>query len=532
LEHQLQGFQDEESARLLCWILQPDEQRLFEGFVLERATREQAHDVLLACDEPFSAAAAHGIALVRALEQELEAAAEKLEDADVYDISWTPPPLPSNLARGKGQPAPDQLYLREALMSLREHECSRDGRLTLCLNPQAVADPASYARWLHGLVYLLDDANVRVIASAGHEDSWCAALQTAYPERVRLLVADLNMPLALEEISAAAEDSEEPAGRFRQALVQAANALGRGDSSAARGLCELATTIARNEGWPHLEFAAQQLLASGSLGLGSHSEAFAAFEQAERVTAHDLTQGTNWLTPLFLQARLGKAAAAVAAGAWPLAARLFANEALPLAQALSDRRVELECRRMASYCEERAGNVTLAWKHAVAAVAVGASLSADERRSTTLPFVGQALLRMISGFGHRKQRQAIGRKFASLLGQDWQKLIQPGAASAEDMEASALARQEPPAPAPAAEFDGPPSEVEAEAAPLEATLDAGGMVPYFSTPASDVGAAPGPVDPIWDWPEEPPAAASADPEPAPSPERTLVIPSAGRGEPR
>lgn len=476
LRAQLESFQRDPAARLLCWVLAPDEERLFDALVAERSAEQGSPVTFLSCTEPFSTPSGHGVAVTLALEQDLDLENSELESRDVYDIAWTPPAPPDRLKRTRGQPAPDQCYLVSVLASLRGHLCPRGEPLTLCLRPEAVGDPKRYASWLSELAALLDDPELRVVAPSRLDSPLPSVLASARPDRVRLIRADLDMPGALAEIAAAAEDESEPSGRFRTAFVQASTALGRQEGAQAQQYGKLAAKIAESERWPHLEFAVHQLLGAGALSAGDPVGAFTSFEAAERVTVHDLRAGPSFLTPLLLQARLGKGSAAVAAGAFARGAQVFESEALPVARLLEDRRMELECRRMASYCEERSGNTSAAWKQAVAATLVGASLPPEERRSTTLPFVGQSHLRLLKGLGHGRQRDAIHRKFSDLLGSDWQSLLEPGLACAQDMESSPLGRQDPEGAA-GGTREGIPSALMQEATlpgtdPVDPTLEA------------------------------------------------------------
>jgi len=302
--------------------------------------------------------------------------------------------------------------------------------------PEAIVELESYARWLSELGFLLADADVRISVTCELERSWGHALARAHPVRVRLQRAALDMPSALEEISQASDDFEEPSGRYRHAFVRASNAVRSADPAGARHFCEQAASIAREQAWAHLEFAAHQLFGAAALGFGDLRGAFAAFEQAERATHHDIRFGATWMSPLLLQARLSKGAVAVTGAVWQLAARIFAEEALPVARALSDRRNELECHRLAAYCQERAGNSQANREHLIRALSIGESLPAAERRQTTLPFVGEALLRMTRGITQRSERVQLSRKLVQLLGKDWEQLLKRTSATPEEAEAA------------------------------------------------------------------------------------------------
>lgn len=436
LRERVREFVTEPEARILCFRLSDDEQRLFEGFV--RLAQEEPNEqyFVLSSEEPFTSRSAHGITLVQGLLEAEQERADELAEQDIYDIPWNPPPAPARVERHRGEPPPDQVYLLAALGSLKERHCETGQRLLLCLNPAQISDLETYARWLSELGFLLSDADVRVCITCDVERSWGHALAKAHPVRVKLVRAELDVPGALEEISDAADDFDEPSGRYRKAFVQANNAIRAGDPEKLRASCELAVTIARQEAWAHLEFAAQQLLGAGMLGFGDLRAAFAAFEDAERATHHDIRFGATWMSPLLLQARLCKGSVALTGSVWHLAARIFAEEALPVARALGDPKSELECLRLAAYSEERLGNAQREREHLLAALSLAETMAPAERRQTTLPFVGEALLRGARGITQWSERSQYDKKLTQLLGKDWQELAKKSSASADEAEAS------------------------------------------------------------------------------------------------
>jgi hypothetical protein len=431
LEGELRGFCEDPPARVLAWVLAPDEQRLFEGFLAFERERKDSGRVLIVSGEPFRAREAHGLGLVRSLEAVARGRAAALTSADTYDIAWTAPAPPRELGRKRGAPPPDLVYLRDALLDFQSYALDEANTLILCLRPRQVENLGEYARWLSDLGFLLAEHELRVVAVASSEENFGPALALANPQRVRVAVAGLEMATALEEVAALLADAEESSGRYRRSFLEASNALGAGNLAAALAPAERARQIARTENWSHLEFAVNQLLAGGALGLGDLKRAYVSFDDAERATHHDIRFGATWLSPALLQARLGKGAVALLGHAWKLGARLFADEALPVARAMNDHKAEIECLRLAAYCEERAGDEVRARMYVEAALATGRTLPPVERQRTTLAHVGEARLRLARGLGQRAERAEIERAMAALLGKDWHELAKPGAAAPE-----------------------------------------------------------------------------------------------------
>ena len=90
-----------------------------------------------------------------------------------------------------------------------------------------------------------------------------------------------------------------------------------------------------------------------------------------------------------------------------------------MARELRDARMELECWRMASWCCEVAKEVERAWENCQRAWEVGRAMDARARETSTLPYVGDALVRL----SHERQgvqaAQAMESQVESVLGNDW-----------------------------------------------------------------------------------------------------------------
>lgn len=436
LERALREFLADPRARIVCWQLAEDEPRMFEAFIRSRTEAAEPSYVLLECNAPFTARATHGISLVQALLNSERERADELAADGVYDAPWQAPAAPARSERQRGEPPPDQLHLIAALASLKERHCSPGQQLLISLLPEDVVSAESYARWLSELAFLLSDADIRVSVTCALERSFGPVLARAHPGRIWLERAALDMPAALEELNRASTDYAEPPGRYRQHLLQANRSIAEGELAAARSGCEQAAGIAREQGWSHLEFAAHQMLGAAALAFGDLPAAFASFEEAERATHHDIRFGATWLSPLLLQARLSKGVVAITGSVWQLGAKIFMDQALPVARALSDAKSELECRRLAAHCEEHAKNEGRAREHLIAALAVAERVPALERRQTTLPFVGRALLHLARGVGRRSERAQLNQKMTQLLGEDWEGLLEPQSPSDADAEAA------------------------------------------------------------------------------------------------
>lgn len=425
LKEQYREFIADPAARVLLWRFAEDETRMLEALVQQNAVTAESGDAILDVPCQFELRYEYGIIVIHDLDELLDEIAKSLGDAGPPQPVWIPPQPPASLDRRAGSPAPDQQYMVKALHSLYEHMQPQAKHLTLVLEPREVSDPAEWLGWLEDLVPLLDDEKVRYIVPHDGSEPRLEALGQRYRGRVMSVEANLDMPAALEEIAAKTPDANLPAGLFRSHFVKLGKAVGKKDLAGARLQAPPALLIAQSQNWTHLEFAVYQALATGELGLGDPNAAMLSYTKAGDAATRTVAGGADWAHSLVLQSRLGMGAVAVTMGAWQLGARLYGQEALPSAVNAHDKMAQMDCLRMAAYCEERGGDYDGAWQHLTQALGIGRELSQPEREATTLPFVGEAMLRICQTERYNSQRYGVEQQMVSLLGPDWKERCKP-----------------------------------------------------------------------------------------------------------
>lgn len=456
LKGQYRAFIDDPAARVLLWKLAADETRMLEALVQQNAITAETGDAILEVPCQFEHRFDYGIVIVHDLDEMLDQVAEALGDSGPPQPVWMPPYPPTSLERRPGAPAPDQQYLVQAMHSLWEHMQPQAKHLTLVLEPRSVADPGQYVGWLDDLVPLLDDEKVRYIVPHDGTQPLLLALGARYKGRVTMADANLDMPGAYEEIALRTKDVNEPPGQFRLQFIKLGKALGNKNLPQARAEAAPAIAVAQQQGWPHLEFAAYQALATGELGLGDTNAAMLSFTKAGDAATRAVGGGAEWAEGLVMQSRLGMGAVAVTMGAWPLGAKLYAEQALPSAVKTQDKLAQLDCLRMAAYCEERGGQYDAAWQHLTQCLNLGREMSPEQREASTLPFVGQAMLRICQTERYNSYRHGVDQQMVALMGPDWQSKAAPQTAPQDGDAPSPLENAAPPPGLPTAGTAPPP----------------------------------------------------------------------------
>ncbi len=425
MREQYLAFADDDAARVLRWQLAADEASMLDAFVQVEAREGATEDLLLLLESPFRAAAGHGHVLVTELAQRYDLLRESLQEAGVADASWRPPRPPG---ASKGAIAADVVHLRDTAASFHEHHQPLLRRFTLVLRPSSIADPAVYVAWLSQATTAFDDPTCKLVLVESKEAPAFDAVQPV--EHVRVTAADLDMPAAMHEINAGS-DLESPAGRFRTAFLHLSEAVAEHDMPTAKAHGDEALAIARGEGWTHLVVATHYTLGAAYLGEAQHPAAMQSFREAEAEATTAETAGEPWAGQLVLQSRLGQGAVCVATQSWPLGARIYGDAALRSATALGDARMQIEALRMAAYCNEQHRELALAWDQCVHALAVGARIPVEERGTTTLAWVGEAMLRLCTARGFRGRERAVHDNMQQLLGPDWRPDARPRDVAAE-----------------------------------------------------------------------------------------------------
>ena len=282
----------------------------------------------------------------------------------------------------------------------------------MLLLPPEVSDYAEWQRWLRGAA-LHCPTEVRVVVVDDLDAPALEALAAAEPERVHSVAADLEMHVFLAEMARAA-GSAGPDGEFRVQFTAMTSAIGAGRLEEARAAGDGALAVTERQGWIHLAAAVHFALASGFASAGRPAEALASYRDADgcarRLAATDEELGPK----LRLYAAFGVGSTLLGVGDFQRAASVYEVSA-PVAARAGDAWLLTECWRMAAYCHERVGGAATAWEHYFRALTAAEGIPAPERKSSTIPFIRDALLRLAAESAPHVE--AVEREVSRLLGE-------------------------------------------------------------------------------------------------------------------
>jgi tetratricopeptide (TPR) repeat protein len=284
---------------------------------------------------------------------------------------------------------------------------------------QRSAFPDAYAQWwtaccrIHREYGLWPD-KLRLVVFDNADAPGLNAPAEAAPEQMLSLTAPLDMRGAIDGILDNADDGS-PGAEFRRFLVDLNDAIGRQQAGRMETLSDKAIAIAQAQQWTDMLATVYLLRAAGFLNMEHFDRALADYRHAQASAQQGEREDKPGCDKLHLQACMCEGTTLFSAGQFEAAATAY-RQAAELAEAQQDSLMNLEGRRMESFCMERLKRRRQAWESANRALQVGRDMEETERHQSTLRFVGEALLRTAPDARNKDRAEQALRE---LLGPDW-----------------------------------------------------------------------------------------------------------------
>lgn len=416
LEEQWETFIDSEQP-ILRWLIPPDSYQIARAFVKVKEQFEDDNpDLFIGLASVFADPGRFAFALADELNQAVEdGLAEAEADDDAGDnpnpLRWQPP--------GPGRHKNGFQALMACAAAVIEAFGDYFEYLTLAVTPAEVHDPDAYAQWwtaccrIHREYGLWPD-KLRLVVFDNADAPGLNAPAEAAPEQMLSLTAPLDMRGAIDGILDNADDGS-PGAEFRRLLVDLNDAIGRQQSGRMETLSDKAITIAQAQQWTDMLATVYLLRAAGFLNMEHFDRALADYRHAQASAQQGEREDKPGCDKLHLQACMCEGTTLFSAGQFEAAATAY-RQAAELAEAQQDKLMNLEGRRMESFCMERLKRRRQAWESANRALQVGRDMEETERHQSTLRFVGEALLRTAPDARNKDRAEQALRE---LLGPDW-----------------------------------------------------------------------------------------------------------------
>ena len=408
-------FIEQPAGRILRWLTDDDSVQMIQLFVdLQSEPVSEIPELFIEFKAPFDQPAKYAASIVESLQAQYDANREEIV-AEGIQSDWTCPPL-SNPITTK-----DLLITLESFQ--KSHETLTE-HLAIVLWPETTKHAASWERWLTDLVSLGIPASIRVVVVDRKNYPALESLANAQPEKVVSIDPQLDMPAAYEQIVAAVPGSS-PGHDFRKYFVALTNAAGSGDLAKAESVAVKAIAIATKEQWFYLISAAQMALGAAYFAAGKLEDTIQCYRAANKAVAGKDDVASKKLD---VPTRMAEGSALIAAEKYGEAAKVFQNAAVVAAgYGEAEATSELECWRMAGWCHETNSQPAQGWDCGEKALAVGAKLEESAREMSTLPYVGQMMIRLADAGTQKKRKREIEDRMVKLLGPDWTAALEQGA---------------------------------------------------------------------------------------------------------
>ncbi len=404
-------FADNPDARLCRWLATDTERKIIDVF-LEVQGHESGTtpDLFIRFEEPFNDPGRYGFALLASLRKQYEEIREGIREEGI-DANWRCPEANPN--------EQDVAAFARGLASLQTHYQATIEKVVAVLTPDRVKAPKDFQGWLQRLLRTGIAAGLRVMVFDDLASPALEELQKAEDKLVKTIKPNLDMPAAYLEL-ARGTGAAGPGVAFRIGFLELTQAAGTGDVALMKAKAAAALAIAQQQGWPQMQAVVQMALGAALLGANKGQEAMAAYRAAGTLMA---AQKNDPAAPkLLLQGKLGEGVTLFSGGKHLEAAKVY-EEAAALAEQHKDYLMCMESWRMASHCHEAAKQVEPSWRCGNRALDAAAKMEPDVRANSTLPFVGQALLR-IAGRGNREHVDQVRSRMQQLAGADWEKKLE------------------------------------------------------------------------------------------------------------
>ncbi len=409
-------FAKDPDARICRWKVESDEVRMIEAFIKrESANEAETDDYFLSFRPPFDHYDDYAILLNAVIQEEIEVLQKQFNE----EVFKTPA---SNSTGFKIKNAPS--YFLNQLSDLRTGFLDFPGHLVAVLLPGEIADTKGYLKWLEQVIKNEIPDNVRFLVIDLDTAPFYQALAEKYPRLIHTIEPNLDMDGAMKEL-ASAGDPRDPGVKFRKLLVEMSQHAAKGRIKEMERTGEAAIAVATQQGWQELQTNTYFLMASGYLRTGDKEKSIATYDKAALIAATGWQDGDDLCAKLLVQILLCKGSVFFGEKDYEMAREIYTNAIAP-ADDVKFHMGHLEARRMIATCYDFENEKKEAWKTYMEALDIGEHIDAEFRSSSTLPYVGAALVRIADDDGKDKVVKEIEEKMEELCGADWKKKVRKG----------------------------------------------------------------------------------------------------------
>jgi len=411
-------FAQNPETRALRWLLVADEARMIDLFLeMQNEEISDIPDLFIRFEAPFENPAHYGFILRQALCDQYEESREDIGQEGLA-TDWTCP-LP--------QPGDLPTFINSC-RSFGEHYSELMENLVVALIPETVADASAWEQWLLDLVNAELPPNLKIMVVDFLDSPALERLAQEAEERVQSVAPALDMPGAMEELVRDVP-GHGPGHTFRRLFVALTNAAEAGALNKCQKAADSALAIATKEKWPQMQVVIHMALGGAFIGAGKFDDALASYQKSEQIAVAANEAEDPAAPKLMLQSKMAQGSALIGQSRYADAAAVY-ESAAALAENQQDHFMILENWRMAAYCQEKLEQIDRSWDAGQLAIQAAEKMDDDLRANSTLPYVGQGLLRIAEKRDDSKGAEMVEQRMVALIGPDWKAKLEPGDVSA------------------------------------------------------------------------------------------------------
>lgn len=413
LHEQYQAYVTAPKARVALWHLEADEYGLFRAYVdRETSLDGKGSDLLLKFETPFRKKGDYAESLVGELAENV-ATYNKDHEQHQLELAWRPS------SRGD-----TPRYFTHQLADFgRSLSDLGDGKVVAYLMPIEVKNWNRLAEWLLEAVAEGIPETVRLMVVDFKEDPVLGKLAVAQHPAVLPLDPQLDVPGMMKEISQAA-GGDKPGAVFQRHFIDLAKAASERRMPDVEKHANFAMAIAVAEDWKHLQVTVLNTVGTAWMNRKEMDKALAEFEKAEKIARIAWKQEEDGATSNLANTLFFQGAVLSTTKEYERAAEVYHN-IIPVLEEDENQRYSLfEAWRMTGQARELAGDKSEAVEANLNALTVGEGLDELIRESSTLPYVGAALIRLSDYNQGQYRDHEIDGRLAKLFGPDWRERTQ------------------------------------------------------------------------------------------------------------
>ncbi|MEM6631463.1 MAG: hypothetical protein AAF694_17410 [Bacteroidota bacterium] len=414
VQKKYEEFRKDPEARMCLWLLEHDEVSMIDAFFdTETTIHADYPDLFIKFEPAFEGKAAYDEALYREL-YDLATDYRNSDEEGKIPFHWAPPAFEKIVFF-------DPAFFLKTLSEFWEGIPDLQDYVVAYFTPKSVTDFQEFKEWMKESLESEWENKVRFMLLDSITQPRYLDLAEEFSVRVKVVEPELNMDQAMKDISNAAGSPDDPGTQYRNHFIDLTKAGAKGEMKEARAAGDKAIKICIDQNWPHLQISVLFALGAAWMNQQEPEKSLVEYDEAEKLARAEKNQGNQLAAVLLPNVLFAKAAAHIQMQEFELAATLYKGIPEHLGE---NYRQSLEAWRMAGFCYDTHGAVVEAYDAYTKALEVTDQMEAEQVKDSTLPYVGEALIRLDKELEDGKNVDALYQKLDSKLGKNWEKPLE------------------------------------------------------------------------------------------------------------